>query len=457
MKTAHNVLISGKGKEKAREMKLPSASVITLGCKVNQYESEAISERLAALGFSLVGPDEPADICIINTCAVTGEAERKSRNMIRRAHRRASAVIVCGCLSQSVPDVAAAFEGVACVIGNGCKLRAADEALDIIKNGAPERPRVLVGDIYESKTVEKMSVSASPRTRAYVKICDGCDGRCAYCLIPSMRGHVRSRATADIIEEIAALASGGVREVVLTGIETASFGRDTGETLPSLIRAVAAVPGIARIRLGSLEPTVITEEFVAAARELPSLVPHYHLSLQSGCTRTLNAMRRKYNAPSAEGKLEALRAAIPGVMFTTDIIVGFPGETDEDFAETLDFVRRARFLQLHVFQFSPRRGTAAEKMSGQIPADVKHTRSASLIAEGERIRNEVVRGYIAENPCVPVLFESDEDGMHSGHTANYIEVRTPLCGVRQGEIRAVTFSSVRNGVAFGEVTGGSES
>ncbi len=431
----------------------PTASVLTLGCKVNQYESEAIAERLRSFGFDLRSPGEPSDIYIINTCAVTAEAERKSRQLIRRARREGGAVIVCGCFSQSLPDEAAAIEGVCCVLGNREKLRAADEALNIVKNGVPETPRILAAkdDIAGTRTIEEMSVASAPRTRAYVKICDGCEGRCAYCLIPSMRGPVRSRRIDSILPEIRVLADGGVREVVLTGIETASFGRDTGEALTDLIRAVSEIPGIERIRLGSLEPTVITPEFIRTAMETPALVPHYHLSLQSGCSRTLAAMRRQYNADSAMARIEALRAAIPDVMFTTDIIVGFPGETEEDFSETVDFVRRARFLMLHVFPFSPRRGTAAEKMPNQIPPDVKHSRSARLISAGHDVRDALLREYIKTTPSSPVLCESDVEGMHSGHTANFIEVRTPPAGVPQGEIRDVRFTAERDGIVYGEV------
>ena len=435
----------------------PTASVITLGCKVNQYESEAISERLVSLGFELHAPDEASDIYIINTCAVTAEAERKSRQLIRRARRSNvdSHLILCGCWSQSSPTDAAKIDGVAVVIGNKNKLRAADEALDIIKNGAPSAPRILVGDsgndIADESQIEEMSVTSAPRTRAYVKICDGCNGRCAYCLIPSMRGPVRSRPIESIVSEVSALTENGCREVVLTGIETASFGRDTGESLVSLLEAVSDIDGIDRIRLGSLEPTVINDEFVRAAAQLPKLVPHYHLSLQSGCSRTLAAMRRKYNAPSAMTRIDALRAAIPHVMFTTDVIVGFPGETDNDFAQTIDFVRRARFLMLHVFQFSPRRGTAAESMPDQIPESVKHARSAELIRIGHEVRDNVISEYLADVGTAPVLFESDIDGMHAGHTANFIEVRTPQCGIVQGEIRNVRFDCVRDGVVYGEV------
>lgn len=439
-------------------MNTPTASVITLGCKVNQYESEAISERLASLGFELHAPEDVSDVYIINTCAVTAEAERKSRQLIRRArrHNTNAAVIVCGCLSQSSPTGAASIDGVAAVIGNKNKLRAADIAFDIVKNGVPASPIITVssGDIASMRQIEEMSITSAPRTRAYVKICDGCNGRCAYCLIPSMRGPVRSRRRDSVMNEIAGLAESGVREVVLTGIETAAYGRDTKDTLTGLIRAVAEISGIERIRLGSLEPTVITPEFIKTAVETPKLVPHYHLSLQSGCSRTLAAMRRKYTADDAMKRIEMIRSALPDVMFTTDIIAGFPGETEEDFTEALDFVRRARFLMMHVFQFSPRRGTAAEKMPDQIPEEVKHDRSARLIAEGHRIRDIVIDDYMSRTSYAPVLFESDIDGMHAGHTANFIEVRTPLAGISQGEIHSVRFTFARDGVVYGETVRG---
>lgn len=431
---------------------VPTASVLTLGCKVNQYESEAIAERLCALGFELRGVDDVCDVYIINTCAVTAEAERKSRQLIRRVYRKnANAhIIVCGCMTQSAPDNAR-LDGVDVIIGNKNKLAAADEALALIRDGRPSTPHVLVTDIAVERTVDEMAIATAPRTRAVVKICDGCGGKCAYCLIPSMRGPVRSRSIESVTSEVRGLADSGCREIVLTGIETASFGHDTGERLVDLLRTVAGIDGVERIRLGSLEPTVITDDFVRAAVELPKLVPHYHLSLQSGSSSTLARMRRKYTAESAMAKIESLRAALSDVMFTTDVIVGFPGETDADFEETVEFARKAKFLHMHVFQFSPRRGTAAETMEGQIAESVKRERSARLIAEGEVIRNSVVGEYVSRTETAPVLFESDIDGMHAGRTPNFVEVRTRRCGVVPGEIRNVRLVGHENGVAFGEV------
>ncbi len=432
----------------------PTAAVITLGCKVNQYESEAIAERLTALGFDILSPPDPCDVYIINTCTVTAEADRKSRQTIRRArrHNPSASLIVCGCFSERDAAAAAKIEGVAYVLGNKAKLSAADCALECIKNGASCSPIILSdGKISDEAEIEKMKITHAPRTRAYVKICDGCDGKCAYCIIPSVRGKVRSRTAADIEAEVADLAASGCREVVLTGIETAAFGRDTGETLAELIRRLAKTDGLDRIRFGSLEPTVMREDFIKTLAETPKAVPHFHLSLQSGCTRTLNAMRRKYTAETAMSKLVALREAIPDVMFTTDVIVGFPGETEEDFEETLDFVRRARFLDMHVFQYSPRKGTPAATMPDQIPEDVKHARSARLIALSDEISHELVSDFIKTHPVCEVLFESDIDGEHSGHTANFIEVRTPQAKVRSGEIRRVHLTAVKNGIALGNV------
>lgn len=435
-------------------MNRPTAAIITLGCKVNQYESEAIAERLLSLGFDVLDPSESCDIYIINTCTVTAEADRKSRQTIRRARKKNAdaSVIVCGCFSESDADAAANIDGVAYVIGNKNKLYAADAALFTVKNGAPAAPVILAdGKIAEEYSIEPMRIDHAPRTRAYVKICDGCDGKCAYCIIPSVRGRVRSRTIADVYEEVTSLVESGCREIVLTGIETAAFGRDTKESLADLIKKLAEIEGLDRIRMGSLEPTVMRADFIDALAKTPKAVPHFHLSLQSGCTRTLGAMRRKYTAETAMQKLEALRAALPDVMFTTDLIVGFPGETDADFEETLNFVRRARFLDMHVFQYSKRRGTPAATMPDQIPESVKHERSARLIALAKEISEAVVRDFIKNTPECDVLFESDIDGMHSGHTANFVEVRTPISGIASGEIRRVRFTDVKDGIAHGVI------
>ncbi len=432
----------------------PTAAIITLGCKVNQYESEAIAERLESFGFKILPPEEKADIYIINTCTVTSEADRKSRQTIRRARRYSqnASVIVVGCFAENDPAAAEKIDGVSYIIGNKNKLFAADAALEIVKNGTPKAPVTIAdGKMETEKKIEKMEITKAPRTRAYVKICDGCDGKCSYCIISTVRGNVRSREISDIRHEVETLVRGGCREVVLTGIETASYGRDIGVTLDALLYEISCIDGLERIRMGSLEPTVMRPEFIKALSEIPHIVPHFHLSLQSGCTKTLGAMRRKYTAETAMSKLEALRAVMPDVMFTTDIIVGFPGETDDDFKETMDFVRRARLLSMHVFAYSKRDGTPAAERRDQIPESVKHERSSRLISLGCEITNDIIAEYINKTPEADVLFESDIDGLHAGHTANFIEVRTPLSGVKTGEIRRVRFTGVKDGAAMGVV------
>ncbi|MBQ6892853.1 MAG: MiaB/RimO family radical SAM methylthiotransferase, partial [Clostridia bacterium] len=270
---------------------------------------------------------------------------------------------------------------------------------------------------------EKMQIKRAPRTRAYVKIEDGCENRCAYCKIPEARGNVRSKSIADTIAEITELAKGGVREVVLTGIETASFGVDSGESLCDLLCEAEMVEGIERIRLGSLEPTLMRPAFIERISKLKKLTPHFHLSMQSGCSRTLAAMKRKYNAEMAMNNIKAVRAAIDGVQFTTDFIVGFPGESDEDFETTMEFVKEARFLDTHIFKYSKRAGTAAATMPYQVPEDIKHERSQKLIALCKKITKEILDEEIKLRPIQRVLFEQKIDGVWCGHTASFIEVR----------------------------------
>ncbi|MCD8004008.1 MAG: tRNA (N(6)-L-threonylcarbamoyladenosine(37)-C(2))-methylthiotransferase MtaB [Clostridia bacterium] len=441
----------------------PTAAVLTLGCKVNQYESVALTERLAALGFEIVGGDDAADVYIVNTCAVTAEAERKSRNLARRCIRRnpSASVIVMGCASETSPEEMAKIEGVRHVFGTKDKLSAANvaaadvaAAADIASEKSDNKGAAVIhvneGEVAALKKIEPMKITSSPRTRAYVKICDGCGGKCAYCIIPRARGPVRSRMTGDIIDEVRGLAAAGVREVVFTGIETADFGRDTGEDLISLLAAASDIYGLDRIRLSSLEPTIFTPEFAAAVAEIPKIAPHFHVSLQSGCDRTLHAMKRRYGTERVLESIAFLREKIPDLMLSADMIVGFPGETEEDFAETLEFIKRFRPLHLHVFPFSRRRGTVAETMENQVPETVKHERSARLISLGERLRDEEIASYLERTEVTDVLFEADASGMHSGHTENFVEVRTAPTGASvTGQILPVKLECARDGVVYG--------
>lgn len=417
-------------------------AVYTLGCKVSQYESEAILEEAARRGFIPV--EEGADVAVINTCTVTAEGDRKCRQLIRRLVRQSpeTKIMVCGCYSQVSPEAVAAIEGVRYVCGSEGKLRTVTRALELLDG--KDIPKIEITPL-EGAGFESMRITHAPRTRAYIKIEDGCDNRCAYCKIPDARGHVRSKRIADIVAEASTLAAAGVREVVLTGIETASFGADTGESLCDLLDAVDRIDGIERIRLGSLEPTLMRPAFLERIAAVRKLTPHFHLSMQSGSSHTLAAMRRKYNAETALRNIEAARAALPDVQFTTDFIVGFPGETDADFAETMEFARRVGFLATHVFKYSKRAGTPAAKMPGQIPEDVKHARSQALIALSEESTARRLAGILEKNPTDAVLFEQKVGGLWSGHTAAFAEVRVASDEDLRGKLRKVRFHSVRDG------------
>ena len=408
----------------------PTFSLCTLGCKVNQYESQAIAEDFERLGFSLCSFDEKCDVYVINTCTVTAESDRKSRQMIRRAVKvggKNAIVIVAGCFSQAEGDAVRAIDGVSAAFGTADKSEIASFAASLLQkkqNGNDFSFINKVRSLSDVTQIDDTAITHSERTRAFVKIVDGCENHCAYCIIPHVRGKIRSRRIEKILPELQTLASHGYREVVLTGIETAAFGRDTGETLSELLCAADTVSGIERIRLGSLEPTVIREEFVRSVANLHHVVPHFHLSLQSGSDAVLRGMRRKYNTAVFRDKLSLLRSVLPDCTFTTDIIVGFPGETEEMFRETCNFVRECAFLYVHIFPYSKREGTDAEKFPNQIPEEVKKERAAVLKEIMLETRKEVLRRF--DGKLTSVLFEeTDQNGYYMGHTPHYIE--TKLC------------------------------
>ena len=404
-----------------------SCGIVTLGCKVNQYESEAIAEKLEGMGFDICDSDEVCDAYIINTCTVTAESDRKARQTIRRMMKQNNNayILVTGCYSQVSPEDVAAIDGVDYICGTSNKMTVCDKLYELVKGGKKnEAAEICVPDL-DKEGFEPMSIKRFERTRAYVKIEDGCESKCAYCTIPASRGPIRSKPFDEVINEVTELTAGGCREIVLTGIETGSYGRDLPEKedFGSLLSAVDKIDGIKRVRLGSLDPTVIKPEFVEKIKDLKSLAPHFHLSLQSGSSKTLAAMRRKYNADQALASIERLRAAMPDVKFTTDIIVGFPGETEEDFEQSCEFARRARFLMIHVFPYSKRKGTVAATMKDQIPEQIKKERVHKLSAISREIRSEILDEKIAEGKSVSVLFESWSDGYAKGHTADFIEVK----------------------------------
>ena len=430
-----------------------TVGIYTLGCKVNQYESEAIAEELCRRGFGAVSTSGVHDAYVINTCTVTAESDRKARQLIRRVIGKNpdAPVVVTGCMAQISADEIAAIEGVDAVVGNTSKVLCADIIERLTSVGKNKAPEIHVSDI-ESSPFEKMSIERFDRTRAYVKIEDGCESRCTYCIIPDARGGIRSKPVEDVIREVTALTEGGCREIVLTGIETGSYGRDLGGVdLADLLAMIDKIEGIGRVRLGSLDPSLIKEDFVKRIAGFKSLAPHFHLSLQSGNSRILALMKRKYNARQAMTAIELLRKHIPDVKFTTDIIVGFPQESEEDFLETAEFVKNAGFLMAHIFPYSKRKGTPAASMQGQIPKDEKSRRLHILSDIEAEVRRGILEREIENGKTKEVLFETFSDGVAVGHTADFLEVHVPSPCALHAKVLPVRFLSTDGSVLHGEI------
>ena len=411
--------------------------IYTLGCKVNQYESEAIAEGLISRGFLVVPFSQVCDAYIVNTCTVTAESDRKARQLIRRAIKTnpAAYVIVTGCMAEVFSDKLSKIEGIDYICGNGQKLQVIGALENLFAKGCKNKvPEISISPLNE---FEQMQIAKFDRTRAYIKIEDGCENRCAYCIIPEARGKVRSKAPEDVLAEVRALTEGGCREVVLTGIETASYGRDfdNGYRLADLLEEVDAIPNIGRVRLGSLDPSLMKPDFVNRIAKLKSLTPHFHLSMQSGSDKILALMKRKYNRKMALEGMARLRAAMPGVQFTTDIIVGFPGETQEDFDLTVDFAKQAKFLMIHVFPYSERRGTVAATLPGRIPEEIRHQRVRELSTVQAEIQKEILNSYTGTT--TEVLFETYSNGVMTGHTAAFVEVACPVTHSLQAQLGTV--------------------
>lgn len=393
----------------------------TLGCKVNVYDSEAMAELFAEKGYEIVNFDDVADIYIINTCTVTNFGDKKSRQMIRRARRqnKNSIIVATGCYAQVAPQTVAEIEGINIVIGTKDR----GKVVEIVENYRAEKGVLnAVTDIKGEKEFERLKVSnLKDRTRAYIKIQEGCNRYCTYCIIPYARGPVRSRKPEDVIDEVKTLAKNGFKEIVLTGIHVASYGLDLENiTLADIIEQVHSVEGIERIRFSSMEPKAVDDEFVARMAKLPKVCEHYHLSLQSGSDATLKKMNRRYTSEEYAVACERLRKAFPDVAITTDIIVGFPMETDENFNESYDFAEKVRLSKIHVFPYSPKTGTPAAKIRPQIAPDVKNERSHKMLELSTRLNKEFMSRYIGSN--MEVLFERLEGNYYEGHTRNYIKV-----------------------------------
>lgn len=398
--------------------------IMTLGCKVNQYESTAIAEEFEKHGFTIGKFSEKCGIYIINSCTVTAESDRKTRQMIRRAarHNPNAYVLVTGCYSQLNPGKTAGIDGVDFICGNSNKTRLVDAALGLVASGEKNHAADIKVDNIDEAPFEHMVIHSSERTRAYVKIEDGCDNHCAYCIVPHARGRVRSKSPETVIEEVRGLVSNGYREIVLTGIETASYGKDFADKygLIDLMEAVDGIDGIERIRLGSLDPSILKPEFAERVAKLKHFAPNFHISMQAASDRVLSGMRRKYNTAMVLEYVNNLREKMPEVTFCADFIVGFPGETESDFEETAEFVRRIGFTHLHIFPYSKRAGTEAAEMDGQVSDTVKADRLARLTQVGSECAYKMAESYIGQQK--EVLFELCEDGRAVGHTPEFLEV-----------------------------------
>lgn len=398
-----------------------------LGCKVNAYETDAMQQLLEQNGYEIVPFKEGADVYVINTCTVTNMADRKSRQMLHRAKKMNpdAIVVAAGCYVQAKEQSGEVDECIDIVIGNNKK----GELIEILNQYSKEREGVkkAVIDINHTKEYEEMHLSkTAEHTRAYIKVQDGCNQFCTYCIIPFARGRVRSRAKADVIREVKELAANGYQEVVLTGIHLSSYGVDLeGEDLLSLILAVNEIEGIRRIRLGSLEPRIITEKFAQTISKLEKMCPHFHLSLQSGCNATLQRMNRRYTAQEYYEKCQLLRKYFENPALTTDVIVGFPGETEEEFQKSKAFIDKVDFYETHIFKYSKRAGTKAAVMDNQVPEQVKTVRSNELLALDKEKRRKYEKKLIGES--VEVLMEesvqADGKTYQVGHTKEYVKIR----------------------------------
>ncbi len=391
---------------------------IHYGCKTNQYESNAIIQKFIENGYKLVDFDEKSDVYIVNTCTVTNISDRKSRQILRRAKQKNkdSILIVIGCYVQVAREKLEEIEEIDILLGNNEK----KDILKYLENYKKERQEEITDVMSQKEYVEFGSTTFTEKTRAVIKIQDGCDRFCSYCIIPYARGRVRSRKLEEIQEEIAEIAKLGIKEVVLTGIHIASYGKDFKENigLIDLLEKINQIDGIERIRLGSLEPKLIDEEFAERLSKLNKICPHFHLSLQSGCTEVLKRMNRRYSTEEFKTSVNLLRKKFKDVMLTADVIVGFPGETEEEFNETFEFLKEIKFYKIHVFKYSKRENTKAADMPNQVLPEIKEERSKKVIELSNKIQNEYNREQIGK--IVKVLVEEKNEKYYKGHTANYM-------------------------------------
>ena len=401
----------------------------TLGCKVNQYDSQAMLELFEQAGYQPGDFDQPCDVYVINTCTVTGTGDKKSMQAVRRARRLnpAADIIVCGCMAQRDGEKLLADTDARLILGTARRA----EIVTLLEQAQREHTRLCaVTDVRRAAFEPLLITHQEGRTRATLKIQEGCDRFCAYCIIPYVRGGIRSRSVQDVRDEAARLAQAGYREIVLTGIHLTSYGRDlkNGDTLLSVIRAVHDIDSVERIRLGSLEPVIATADFARALGEMPKLCPQFHLALQSGCDSVLRRMRRRYDTAAFRESAQALRAVFPDCALTTDVMSGFPGETDAEHRQSLDFCREMRFARMHVFPYSEREGTAAATMPDPVPRHIREERARELIALGAGMAEDYRRAQLGT--VRRVLFEQCAEGVSVGYTPEYMrcEALGTVCG-----------------------------
>lgn len=420
---------------------------ITLGCKTNIYESEAMAAMFKEAGYEVVSSD-PADVCVINTCTVTGIGAKKSRSQIRKAKKlNPNAVIaVTGCFAQTEPEAVRQI-GADVIIGN----KGRDRIVELVGEALNGRKTDMVGNILSVSEYEDLPATHhQSRIRANVKIEDGCGNFCSYCIIPFARGPVRSRSLEKIIEEANALTSSGYKEIVLTGIHIGSYGKDlnNGTGLIDVIEALDMAGGLPRVRLGSIEPVLITEDFVGRIKNIGNLCPQFHLSLQSGCTETLKRMNRRYTAEEFRRSVDLLRDNIPDASITTDLMVGFPGESEHEFEQSYEFCRSIGFMQMHIFKYSVRQGTVAEKLRPQIPEAVKHERSQKMLELSEDMKRSFYEKYIGKELTV-LTEQTSGEGLHAT-SANYMDVIIrPGDGIAPGQFIKVMPEGYENGFLYG--------
>ena len=396
----------------------------TLGCKVNQYETNAMEQQFIQNGYKIVENTEKADIYVINTCTVTNMADRKSRQMLRRVKEinQSAVIVVCGCYAQVAKKELEQIPEVDIILGINEK----NKIVQIVEEYLANKDNIIeVADVSKQKEfLDFGDVTYTEKNRAVIKVQDGCNMFCSYCLIPYARGRIRSRKIENVVSEIEKIAKQGIKEVVITGIHVASYGKDFDNEnirLINLLEEINKIEGIERIRLSSLEPTIVDEKFAQRLAKLEKICDHFHLSLQSGCDATLKRMNRKYTTARYKEATEILRKYYPNANFTTDVIVGFPGETNEEFNQTYKFLKEIGFYKTHIFKYSPRKGTVAEKLPNQVDGNIKEERSRKLIELSNNMQNEKNSQYIGKT--VKVLFEEYENEYYKGHTTNYMVVK----------------------------------